>query len=121
MICNINPYNAEVAGPMLTSIVEVKGLKPSNYPNYLAYLDDVNQQIKSTLQRQAEIGNRVNLRRNGFQLEEMLISCRFDLKPCTTADFEWFYSFDYGNCYRFASNQSAPRYVRMPGQNNGLR
>lgn len=106
---------------MIQSIVDAKQLKPSNYPSYLTYLDDVNQQVKATLQRQAETNRSSNLKQYGFQIDQMLISCQFDLKACTKADFEWFYSFDYGNCYRFGGNESSPRYVRTPGSANGLR
>jgi hypothetical protein len=37
----------------------------------------------------------------GYQIEDMLISCYFNYKPCYSTDFTYFYSEMYGNCYTF--------------------
>lgn len=87
----------------------------------MEYLDDVNLQLKSTFQSDAEVNKTYDLRQNGFQLTQMLISCMFDLKPCSVSDFVWFYSFDYGNCYRFNGNNEIVRVVKKAGPLNGLR
>ena len=39
----------------------------------------------------------------GLSIEEMLLSCYFNGEPCSAEDFEWFYTFDYGNCFAFNS------------------
>jgi hypothetical protein len=32
----------------------------------------------------------------GYSLEEMLISCSYNMAPCNSSDFEWFYDVFYG-------------------------
>lgn len=36
-----------------------------------------------------------------YSLEEMIISCQFDSKPCNLSWFEWFSHSVFGNCYYF--------------------
>ena len=37
----------------------------------------------------------------GFSIDTILISCYFNGIKCSSNDFNWFYSYDYGNCYTF--------------------
>jgi hypothetical protein len=50
-------------------------------------------------------------------LNEMILSCRYGPESCSASDFEWFSSFDFGNCYKFKSDKK----VTLPGKTNGLR
>src|SRR5690606_35639629 len=43
----------------------------------------------------------------GMSLEDMLISCTYANTACTVNDFEWYYEFFYGNCYRFNSGRNS--------------
>jgi hypothetical protein len=45
--------------------------------------------------------NSTFLKTLGFSIDQMLISCYFNKKRCTSADFNWVYSYEYGNCYSF--------------------
>jgi hypothetical protein len=45
----------------------------------------------------------LNIKSLGYCLESMLISCTYNRILCTVDDFEWFYSYQYGNCYTFNS------------------
>ena len=83
-------------------------------------MDQVNFLLKSSFRKYARTNKEFNLKRNGFQLEEMLISCQYDLSPCSVSDFEWFYNFDYGNCYRF-NGKKPLRVAKQSGELNGLR
>ena len=49
----------------------------------------------------------------GHNLSDILISCRFDNKPCDTSDFIWSFDDKYGNCYTFNSglNSNGSRIV----------
>lgn len=42
----------------------------------------------------------------GYKIEDMLLFCLYDLTVCNASDFEWFYNFEYGNCFRFNSDGS---------------
>jgi hypothetical protein len=120
VICNINPYNAEVAKDQIDDIINEKNITASSFNSYIEYLDEVNFQLKSIFRKLAETNKTFDLKQNGFQLEQMLISCQYDLSPCSVSDFEWFYNFDYGNCYRF-NGKKPLRVAKQSGELNGLR
>ena len=56
----------------------------------------------------------------------MIDKCQFNKNPCTLHDFEWYFDFHYGNCFKFnsglnASGHSVPlKYSSIPGEENGL-
>lgn len=37
----------------------------------------------------------------GYQMSEMIVSCVYNLSPCTADDFYWFFDVAYGNCFVF--------------------
>lgn len=43
----------------------------------------------------------------GLTLKDMLISCIFETKPCSSDDFSWSWNVLYGNCYSFNSGYLA--------------
>ena len=47
-------------------------------------------------------------------LSDMLVSCEYNGVKCTAKDFYWYYSFYYGNCYRFNGG------LQAKSQSNGL-
>jgi hypothetical protein len=63
----------------------------------------------------------------GFNLEEMMITCRYNNIYCSTADFEYFYTYQFGNCYRFNSGKNSTndkvklKKATNPGLKNALR
>ena len=38
-----------------------------------------------------------------YSLEDILLKCEFDSKPCNLSWFDWYYHPFFGNCYRFNS------------------
>ena len=42
----------------------------------------------------------------GYPFEDMLIDCKFEANTCSASEFEWYYDYNYGNCYRFNSGLS---------------
>ena len=56
----------------------------------------------------------------GISLSDSLISCRFQLNTCTADDFEWFWDFFYGNCFKFNGNSSKILKSTQPGPMNSL-
>jgi hypothetical protein len=63
----------------------------------------------------------------GFTIDDMLISCRYNNKVCNKSDFEYFYTYQYGNCYKFNSglnsvNQAVDKKTATnPGLKDALR
>ena len=40
-------------------------------------------------------------KRLGHSLEDILIGCNFNFKPCSATDFVWQFDYNFGNCYIF--------------------
>lgn len=59
-----------------------------------------------------------------YQLKDIMLSCKFNLRDCSENDFEWVYHHKYGNCFKFNSEKSAfnnSNIAYMPGKSSGLR
>jgi len=62
----------------------------------------------------------------GYQIEDMLVSCYFNYKPCYATDFTYVYDLRFGNCYTFNggvfSNGTtySPKQVNLDGRLYGL-
>jgi hypothetical protein len=71
------------------------------------YSTIVNEQERSTL---------------SYTIDEMLISCSFNLYNCDKNDFDFYWSNMYGNCYQFNSGKHAPlKILTTGGRQNGLK
>lgn len=47
----------------------------------------------------------------GMQLEDMLLSCTFNLEPCNSSEFQWYYDGIFGSCYIFNSGKNSNGYI----------
>ena len=60
----------------------------------------------------------------GQSLDGMMIDCIFSTAPCHMYEpdlsFQWFYNFEYGNCYKFNWNLSKPLQLSKAGYRGGL-
>lgn len=90
-------------------------------PNKIANL------IKSHVANDYQKHGRENISHLGFNLDEMLLSCRFNNIQCNISnDFIWHYSYDFVNCYSFNSgrdnygNLIPLKYVSEDGPNKSL-
>ena len=61
-------------------------------------------------------------KRANFPINEILISCKYEGVDCSWQNFDWFWSYNYGNCYVFNSiNVNASNLkIRSPGFTNSL-
>ena len=66
--------------------------------------------------------NDKNLKKKGFSIETLLVSCQFNKEKCGPADFEWRHTYEYGNCYTFNSifTNNISRATSKPAPANGL-
>ena len=116
-ICNLNPYKTDNENVSLTlkQILASKRVGHS-HPNIITILKNKilqNYISKLSTDDQKKFSN---------QIEEMLVQCKFNSLPCNEkADFEWFYSSDYGNCYKFNSDSSNLKLIGKSGINSALR
>ena len=59
----------------------------------------------------------------GISLQNILHTCYFNLVPCNASDFNWFYSYMYGNCFQFNSGKDGTqplKETRLGGYKYGL-
>ena len=57
-----------------------------NWPFYKTFSPEFNDTLRRSL---------------GYSLEDMILKCEFDSKPCNLSWFDWYYHPINGNCYRF--------------------
>ena len=67
-----------------------------------------------------------NRKQLGFNLNDSLMHCTYNQNACSTLDFEWYYDYNFGNCYKFNSGYDLfkkPATLKesiKPGVSNGL-
>ena len=121
---------------IVTTLKDAYNITPTNgkYDSLLEYTDALNDQFKAQLEQMA-IVNSTDLSDYGFSLEEMLISCYFRGRKCSSKDFYYYHDFNFGSCYRFNGgprdkNQNTSHHVYVSsaikkmsktGWRNGLR
>jgi hypothetical protein len=128
-ICNINPFITKKSENLIREIFNLEyGINLTNYSltpiELIEKLNYVN--LKAKLNAYLPEYKDEHRKELGFSLEDILIECNYNHNACTHSDFVWFYSLNYGNCYRFNSGfnkigdkQPIKRSVR-PGSENGL-
>ena len=130
-ICNLNPLikGKKEFKKYLQSIKKTQFLdeeylasqyefEANNTEEYYDYYDEKafkqnnNETTKSPLDVYKEIKlrffnfvftqlNEKTKRSLGYDLEHMLISCSFNKRECSAVDFNWHFSYEYGNCFSF--------------------
>jgi len=103
-ICNINPFTTQYAYEFLLG---------SNFINITQLVEASNENrnkanIFLTLFRASLLGKMFGLsdeqKKNfGHNLTDSLLSCIFNMEPCTSQDFQWEWDSTYGNCFSFNS------------------
>jgi hypothetical protein len=129
-ICNLNPINGDDNGTIeyienMEAVYNVSSTVTLSGNDSLAIEEVLDVKTKFryyvTADKNLTDAEREKL---GFTLETMLISCFFNDVQCSTADFQWFYSHEYGNCYMFNSNINGNNTLKSTsktGMSNGLR
>jgi hypothetical protein len=59
------------------------------------------KEIKQDFLNLATLFNESDKRSLGYTINETLITCLYNNKRCSSRDFNWYYSYDYGNCFSF--------------------
>lgn len=118
-ICNFNPFNTDDPNVVLKldDILDKHNFSAllnnhTAYEKKRSYVNFLNAHISSFSKEE-----RISL---GFKLEDMLVSAYFNGDDLSIDSFEWFYDFNYGNCYRFNSNSSKYKYVGIDGAVSAL-
>lgn len=132
-ICNLNPYDANSI--KLNENIQ-SSLDTLVNPDYL-FIDDSESLLEPAknfkLKADAYIRNRSNefeylasqkiidINSIGFNLSNMMVSCKFQEQLCTENDFTQYHNYYYGNCYRFNGGKNEPiKKSTIPGWRYGL-
>ena len=112
--CNLNQYQTSFAIDFVKSIISNENI---SFGNETDSLNKIEFLTKSNLV------NTTNEFKNSmsYSIETMIISCLFAALPCSKNDFEWFYSNEYGNCYRYNFDERKKRTQTRSGKFYGLR
>ena len=88
---------------------------------------DQYKEIKQNFLNLATQFNESDKKSLGYAIEDILVSCSYNSRRCIPQDFNWYYSYEYGNCFRFNTgvNQTTGQSVkikeaRRSGIHNGL-
>ena len=108
-ICNLNPYLTNSSWAFVEDILVKNGLLNPLAPTaafqyifsdyllifrFLSGINSINPNLADSLRKSF-----------GYDLNETLLSCIYNMEICTVDDFEWYYDIVYGNCYKFNSGK----------------
>lgn len=113
--CNLNPFNTNdpVNYAMFENLLTKSNINFNSHPNLLWL--SVSSLVKSFVFDLSD-EERQNFT---FGFKQMIYSCKFNSFLCNEEDFEMFYNFDYGNCFKF--NPNGTKFIGKSGHQNGLR
>ncbi|CAF0843935.1 unnamed protein product [Brachionus calyciflorus] len=105
--CNINPF--DVLNENTTGLYILDTLRKNSIPSYLKINTgekaiDLVEKASSILKASVVANKTLSedyVKKLGFSLETMIISCYYDNKECNTSDFYYFRDSEFGNCYTF--------------------
>jgi hypothetical protein len=102
-ICSNNLFNTKNGNKYLNDL----NLETNEKLNTISNIKNIQNRLnyaKSALLKDKISFNNITFRKSlSSNLEEMMLSCYFLSNPCDLNDFEYFFSINYGNCYRFNS------------------
>ena len=81
MICNLNPYDGQVAKEQIDQVLIDRDFNIDNFTTVIKYLDSVTNQFKSSFHALADNGS-FNLYYNGFYLIQMYNITIINIRYC---------------------------------------
>lgn len=118
-ICSLNPFNDVDPNnkAFFDKIISDNNLTDSytNDPNL--YRVTTSKLIKAYISTLSDSEKR----KFGMEILSNSFIVQFNGFPVQNSDFEWFYDFDYINCYKFNGNANKLRYMGRSGFLSGLR
>jgi hypothetical protein len=123
--CNLNAYDQNFNSSLIDSIINDGTINASAYETVTQYYDAVNKYFRAQLLKRS-LNQEFNMTLLSFDINQMLISCRFNGQSCTKDDFMEYFDFYYGLCYRFNQGRALNgtqlniSTQGLAGQRNGL-
>ncbi len=108
-VCNLNPFQTLYGANLVKTLMQFTEGKNFN---------DLEKRL--IIMRFSHSMNYSAKRSLSLNLKDTLVTCRFNSKDCTWTDFEWYFDFFYGNCYRFNNDKNKPKTISQTGNAFGL-
>lgn len=129
--CNLNPFDGIRSKNYMTNILQQNNLNSlineiknsSNSPPVISIVQQAMYVLKANAFAES-YQNESFLKNLGYSLQDMIVSCYYNGIRCNlTNDFEWFFSFEYGSCYKFNSkvNHRELKKIGKSGPDRGLK
>jgi hypothetical protein len=109
-ICNLNPFYKNRSFSFINTTLRTSKLDHLLFSTTLPTGEtplSLSKTIMATLKSEAATSPSLTSQSRtelGFYIEDMLISCYYAGTVCNSSDFNFFQSYDYGNCYTFNTN-----------------
>lgn len=101
----MDAYDGNTARDKIYEILKEKNVSASNFYISKEYVDEASDILKANLEKQSQ-EKKFNVYDNGFFLNQMLISCSYDSKPCSYNDFDYYHDYFYGSCFSFNNGRT---------------
>lgn len=131
-ICNLNPFDVAAettTGDYIKTALRASQMSPSIVPlqNETAYyvVNLAAKILKATVVADQAL-SKESAKKLGFSIESMLVSCHYNGIECSSLNFTWYRTFEYGNCYIFnaaidnSGNKIDSIKTSKAGPNSGL-
>lgn len=125
-VCNSNPFVTQFAIEEIFSQLGTEAhLQLKENKTKLDILNEMliqNNSLRNQILTNAYSLNETFKKMANFPFKDVLISCKFEGVECSWENFDWFWSYNYGNCYVFNSiniNASSLE-IRSAGFTNSL-
>lgn len=127
-ICNLNPFVTDEAYKFVMEYFNTKyQTKFKDIYQVIRNVSDLYLDFEKLLQQIADPKFPESQKKSfGSLLNETILYCEFNRDSCDLDEFEWFYSLEFGNCYKFNSGfnskgeQIPLKYSYSSGINSGL-
>lgn len=104
-ICSLNAYMTNESYEFVKSVLIANRFLNPMAPefNFRFMFDSMLKTLRFVVGMNAFMPNLTDRFRKSFghSLDDMLLSCTYNMNDCTANDFEWYYDLIFGNCYKF--------------------
>ncbi|RNA31126.1 FMRFamide-activated amiloride-sensitive sodium channel isoform X1, partial [Brachionus plicatilis] len=132
-ICNLNTFDVSndlSTGAYLEKILTNNSLTPaialSENDTAILKVDQINRILRAYATSDKNLSSD-DLKKKGFTIDTILVSCFYNNEECFAENFHWFRDNDFGNCYTFndlfdGNNQKIESLkTSKSGSDNGLK
>lgn len=117
-ICNKNPLTTKYSEEIVEKVMKENNLTNFTNTEILERNHFFLRQFMTTLRVFSLSDN--EKQKLGHRIQSMLILCRFGSVACSGSDFEWYFDFLFGNCYRFNSGIATVKEIESSNIEDGL-